>query len=119
MQHGNVTAPHVRGLPKMRTARSQTLDTCEALKEEEKRRTAALEDAILGLRDAQSTRDMRHAESALRTPPRPQGPLQLTGAPQLRPLHSSAAKHPAGEANVRGSAPGLRFSCFGRAWLRL
>lgn len=58
----------------------QALDACEALKEEEKRRTGALEDAIFGLREAQSTRDMRRAESALRPTPRPQGPLQMTGA---------------------------------------
>jgi hypothetical protein len=74
-----------------RTSCLQALDTCEALKEEEKRRTLALEDAILGLREVQSTRDMRRAESALRPLPRPQGPLQLTGAAQLRPLSSSAA----------------------------
>ena len=119
VQHGNTTAPHVRSLPKMRSACSQALDTCEALKEEERRRTAALEDAILGLRDAQSTRDMRRAESALRQPPRPQGPLQLTGALQLRTLRGSAAKHPAREAHVWGSAAGLRSNGFGRAWLRL
>ena len=58
----------------------QALDACEALKEEERRRTAALEDTISGLREAQAGRDMRRAESALRPIPRPQGPLQLTGA---------------------------------------
>lgn len=58
---------------------AQALDACEALKEEERRRTAALEESIAGLREAQAGRDMRRAESALRPVPRPQGPLQLTG----------------------------------------
>lgn len=59
----------------------QALDACGALKEEERRRTAALEESIAGLREAQAGRDMRRAESALRPVPRPQGPLQLTGGP--------------------------------------
>lgn len=59
---------------------AQALEACESLKEEEKRRSAALEDSIYELREAQSTREVRRAESALRAVPRPQGPLQMTGA---------------------------------------
>lgn len=48
---------------------------------EEERKLEELGEAILDLRTQQSSREVRRADAAARATPRPQGPLQMTGAP--------------------------------------
>lgn len=58
----------------------QALESCDAMKREEERRLSALSDTIFELRSQQSCRDVRRADAAARALPRPQGPLQMSGA---------------------------------------
>lgn len=58
----------------------QALESCEAMKREEERRMCSLSDTIFELRSQQSSRDVRRADAAAHATPRPQGPLQMSGA---------------------------------------
>ena len=68
----------------------QALESCEVMREEEERKVEELGETILELRTQQSTREVLRATAAARVTPRPQGPLQMTGAPGAPPVARSA-----------------------------